>query len=62
MQGASYDPAGNQAMVNGNALLYDAENRLRQTEQNLARLRDIVSEIEPRLAPLAEQARRAIES
>ncbi len=39
----------------------DAENRLRQTEQNLARLRDIVSEIEPRLAPLAEQARRAIE-
>ncbi len=39
----------------------DAENRLRQTEQNLARLRDIVSEIEPRLEPLAEQARRAIE-
>ena len=40
----------------------DAENRLRQTEQNLERLRDIVSEIEPRLEPLAEQARRAIES
>jgi chromosome segregation protein len=39
----------------------DAENRLRQTEQNLERLRDIVGEIEPRLAPLAEQARRAIE-
>ena len=39
----------------------DAENRLRQTEQNLDRLRDIVSEIEPRLEPLAEQARRAVE-
>ncbi len=39
----------------------DAENRLRQTEQNLERLRDIVAEIEPRLAPLAEQARRALE-
>ena len=39
----------------------DAENRLRQTEQNLERLRDIVSEIEPRLGPLAEQARRAVE-
>ena len=39
----------------------DAENRLRQTEQNLERLRDIVHEIEPRLAPLAEQARRAVE-
>src|SRR5438067_1398519 len=39
----------------------DAENRLRQTEQNLERLRDIVGEIEPRLAPLAEQAKRAIE-
>src|SRR5947199_2946815 len=39
----------------------DAENRLRQTEQNLDRLRDIVSEIEPRLAPLAEQARKAVE-
>src|SRR5215831_13539092 len=39
----------------------DAENRLHQTEQNLDRLRDIVSEIEPRLAPLAEQARRARE-
>src|SRR5215469_16585716 len=40
----------------------EAENRLRQTEQNLERLRDIVSEIEPRLEYLAEQARRAIES
>ncbi|QBD77963.1 chromosome segregation protein SMC [Ktedonosporobacter rubrisoli] len=39
----------------------DAENRLKQTEQNLDRLRDILSEIEPRLAPLAEQARRAVE-
>src|SRR5256884_9944952 len=39
----------------------DAENRLRQTEQNVDRLRDIVGEIEPRLRPLAEQARRAIE-
>ncbi len=39
----------------------DAENRLQQTEQNLERLRDIVGEIEPRLGPLAEQARRAVE-
>jgi chromosome segregation protein len=39
----------------------DAENRLRQTEQNLDRLRDIVAEIEPRLTPLAESARRAVE-
>src|SRR3989440_2897008 len=39
----------------------DAENRLRQTEQNLERLRDIVGEIEPRLGPLEEQARRAVE-
>ncbi len=39
----------------------DAENRLRQTGQNLERLRDIVSEIEPRLAPLAQQAQRAVE-
>src|SRR5947209_9065261 len=39
----------------------DADNRLRQTEQNLERLRDIVGEIEPRLAPLEEQARRAVE-
>lgn len=37
----------------------ESENRLRQTEANLDRLRDIVSEIEPRLEPLAEQARRA---
>jgi chromosome segregation protein len=39
----------------------DAETKLLQTEQNLARLRDILAEIEPRLAPLAEQARRARE-
>jgi len=39
----------------------DAEGRLRQTEQNLERLRDIVGEIEPRLTYLAEQARRALE-
>ncbi len=39
----------------------DAENRLRQTEQNLERLRDIVNEIEPRLGPLREQAQRAVE-
>src|SRR5436305_9283734 len=39
----------------------DAENRLRQTEQNLDRLRDIVGEIEPRLAPLEEQGGRAVE-
>ena len=38
----------------------DAENRLRQTEQNLDRLRDIVSEIEQRLEHLAEQARLAV--
>ena len=39
----------------------DSEGRLRQTESNLERLRDIVGEIEPRLEPLAEQARRAVE-
>src|SRR5437763_3996093 len=39
----------------------DADNRLRQTEQNLERLRDIGGEIEPRLGPLEEQARRAVE-
>ncbi len=39
----------------------DAENRLLQTEQNLSRLHDILAEIEPRLAPLAEAARRARE-
>jgi chromosome segregation protein len=37
----------------------DAQNKLQHTEQNLSRLHDILSEIEPRLAPLAEQARRA---
>jgi len=39
----------------------EAEGRLRQTEQNLERLRDIVGEIEPRLGYLEEQARRARE-
>jgi chromosome segregation protein len=39
----------------------DAENRLKQTEQNLERLHDIVREIEPRLAPLEEQAKKAVE-
>ncbi len=39
----------------------DAETKLQQTEQNLSRLHDILAEIEPRLAPLAEQARRARE-
>ena len=39
----------------------DAENRLKQTAQNLERLRDIVREIEPRLAPLEEQAKKAVE-
>lgn len=39
----------------------DAEGRLRQTEQNFERLHDIVSEIGPRLEPLAEQAKRAVE-
>src|SRR6202049_1745535 len=39
----------------------DADNRLRQSEPNLERPPDIVSEIEPRLAPLKEQARRAVE-
>src|SRR5437667_11701407 len=36
----------------------DAENRLRQTEQKLDRLRDIDSEIEPQLEPLQEQESR----
>jgi len=39
----------------------EAEGRLRQTEQNLERLRDITGEIEPRLGYLEEQARRALE-
>ncbi len=39
----------------------EAESRLRQTEQNLDRLHDIIGEIEPRLSHLEEQARRAIE-
>lgn len=39
----------------------DAEQKLGLTQTNLSRLRDIIGEIEPRLAPLAEQARRARE-
>ena len=39
----------------------EAEQKLTLTQSNLARLRDIVGEIEPRLGPLAEQARRAQE-
>ncbi|HEX6540845.1 MAG TPA: chromosome segregation protein SMC [Ktedonobacterales bacterium] len=39
----------------------EAEQKLNLTQSNLARLRDILGEIEPRLAPLAEQARRARE-
>ena len=39
----------------------DAEQKLALTQSNLSRLRDIIAEIEPRLAPLAEQARRAHE-
>ncbi len=39
----------------------DAEQKLTLTQTNIARLRDIVGEIEPRLGPLAEQARRAHE-
>lgn len=39
----------------------DAQNKLQHTELNLSRLHDILAEIEPRLAPLAEQARRARE-
>ncbi len=39
----------------------EAEQKLTLTQSNLARLRDIIGEIEPRLGPLAEQARRARE-
>lgn len=39
----------------------DAEQKLNLTQSNLARLHDILGEIEPRLAPLAEHARRARE-
>lgn len=39
----------------------DAEQKLNLTQTNLSRLRDIIGEIEPRLGPLAEQARRAHE-
>ncbi len=37
----------------------DAEQKLAQTHTNIGRLRDILSEIEPRLDPLADQARKA---
>lgn len=39
----------------------EAEQKLTLTQSNLSRLRDIIGEIQPRLAPLAEQARRARE-
>lgn len=39
----------------------EAEQKLTLTQGNLSRLHDILGEIEPRLAPLAEQARRARE-
>jgi hypothetical protein len=39
----------------------EAEQKLALTQSNVARLHDIMGEIEPRLAPLAEQARRARE-
>ena len=39
----------------------DAEQKLALTQSNLSRLHDILGEIEPRLGPLAEQARRARE-
>ncbi|HEX9036256.1 MAG TPA: chromosome segregation protein SMC [Ktedonobacterales bacterium] len=39
----------------------EAEQKLVLTQTNIGRLRDITGEIEPRLAPLAEQARRARE-
>jgi chromosome segregation protein len=39
----------------------EAEQKLTLTQTNIGRLRDIIGEIEPRLAPLAEQARRARE-
>ncbi len=39
----------------------EAEQKLTLTHNNLSRLRDIIGEIEPRLGPLAEQARRANE-
>jgi chromosome segregation protein len=39
----------------------EAEQKLALTHSNLSRLHDILGEIEPRLGPLAEQARRARE-
>ena len=37
----------------------EAERRLNQAEENLLRLRDILSELEDRVGPLAEQAQKA---
>ena len=37
----------------------EAEKRLNQTEENLLRLRDILSELEARVGPLEEQAKKA---
>ena len=37
----------------------DSERRLRQAEENLLRLRDILSELEARVGPLREQAEKA---
>lgn len=37
----------------------EAERRLSQAEENLLRLRDILSELESRVGPLAEQAKKA---
>lgn len=37
----------------------EAEKRLNQTEENLLRLRDILSELETRVGPLEEQAKKA---
>ena len=37
----------------------EAERRLDQTEENLLRLRDIITELESRVLPLAEQAKKA---
>jgi chromosome segregation protein len=39
----------------------DAEQKLTLTQTNIGRLNDIISEIQPRLGPLADQARRARE-
>lgn len=39
----------------------DAENKLEQIKQNLNRVEDIISEIEPRIGPMSLQAKRAVE-